>query len=91
MEGMWQENLMQCPAACRGGRGARLLLPGALRGRAGLAAGRAQGSAAQSPEGRASTHTTAFFLLQPQPPLKAGRLFYPGRNKCRCPQSAKAA
>lgn len=48
MEGVWQENLLQCPAACRGGRGARLLLPGALGAERGwLRAGRrAQGRAA---------------------------------------------
>lgn len=40
-------------------------------------AGRGQGArqCCQSPEGRASTHTTALFLLQPQPPLKAGTIF----------------
>lgn len=73
MEGVWQESLLQCPAARRGGRGVRLLLSGALQGRAGRGQGARQ--CCQSPEGRASTHTTAFFLLQPQPPPKAGTIF----------------
>lgn len=90
MEGVWQESLLQCPAARRGGRGARLLLPGALQGRAGLAAGRAHGSAVRALKvGRA--HTQLLFSSSSHSHPRRQEQFSPGRNKCRCPQSAKAA